>query len=331
MGPRPDGRGKSSPMTCTSSTRNTRQWGRGQTAAERIWRGIATPSGRKRQWGRGQTAAESRDRNGHDHVARLASMGPRPDGRGKTRLVAARAWPARVNGAAARRPRKVPSVGGCAGRAISVNGAAARRPRKVAYGAAGGVASLASMGPRPDGRGKPHPSRRRMRGPRASMGPRPDGRGKLGGVPRMPAGVVASMGPRPDGRGKPPAPPKPPAGAGRQWGRGQTAAESAGSAGSCSAPKPASMGPRPDGRGKPYSTRRVACSASVNGAAARRPRKVQPRRRPSPLFMASMGPRPDGRGKALRPPPHRSRAAASMGPRPDGRGKRKEREAARVH
>ena len=61
------------------------------------------------------------------------------------------------------------------------------------------------------------------------------------------------MGPRPDGRGKGPMPAMRGAGRVRQWGRGQTAAES----------NHPAMYP--------------LAIPSVNGAAARRPRKVWPR------------------------------------------------------
>ena len=272
-------------------------------------------------------------------------MGPRPDGRGKP--------------------------GSCvkSGRRPSVNGAAARRPRKVAYGGQLPVRGPASMGPRPDGRGKaPSPaaraslpqSRQWGRGQTAaeregtcvylcqrryaSMGPRPDGRGKCLDVVRIQVHGLASMGPRPDGRGKPARGPRAPFPFLRQWGRGQTAAESAPLVRRLVPVVHASMGPRPDGRGKLPLLPAPAPTCSVNGAAARRPRKGGPLRTASRRARASMGPRPDGRGKG-RPPRTAGRAPkrqwgrgqtaaeshhhkrpkkselASMGPRPDGRGK----------
>ena len=126
----------------------------------------------------------------------------------------------------------------------------------------------------------------------------------------------------------------PTCGAGRrQWGRGQTAAESASLRRSSSRP------------------------LSVNGAAARRPRKGRfagslrrtrsrqwgrgpDGRGKSPKecgarmleMRRQMGPRPDGRGKPTRRRRRHRRRRASMGPRPDGRGKqrRHSREAGRV-
>ena len=135
---------------------STRQWGRGQTAAES---GLPAPGGKRtaerRQWGRGQTAAE-RCRAGRPPL----HGNPRQWGRGQT---------------AAER-RGVPM-----------------RLRATAQ---------------------------------ASMGPRPDGRGKTPSSATLPHSRNASMGPRPDGRGKPPAWDVVPTSTRRQWGRGQTAAES---------------------------------------------------------------------------------------------------------
>ena len=57
------------------------------------------------------------------------------------------------------------------------------------------------------------------------------------------------------------------------------------------------MGPRPDGRGKAASAANMAANMSVNGAAARRPRKDGEGQLWRAWPVASMGPRPDGRGK----------------------------------
>ena len=110
---------------------------------------------------------------------------------------------------------------------MNVNGAAAKRPRKAAFLKLNRIGTPASMGPRPNGRGKGqipcargiHAWRQWGRGQTAaescrtikestlrllaSMGPRPNGRGKVacgvgGGLQ-----LTASMGPRPNGRGKP--------------------------------------------------------------------------------------------------------------------------------
>ena len=153
MGPRPDGRGKGSART-------------------------AATCGFRRQWGRGQTAAESRHSVSPVDAA-AASMGPRPDGRGKfSTLWACPLSSVRVNGAAARRPRKGRRAARASLRRLlrqwgrgqtaaerrpkhrpdwrghSVNGAAARRPRKVECRCHFCGRKFASMGPRPDGRGK---------------------------------------------------------------------------------------------------------------------------------------------------------------------------------
>ena len=87
-------------------TSGYRQWGRGQTAAERAAPGGPWPLTTCRQWGRGQTAAESsmvsnswattesRQWGRGQTAAESAPSSPRPTG------------PTAVNGAAAKRPRK---------------------------------------------------------------------------------------------------------------------------------------------------------------------------------------------------------------------------------
>ena len=248
-------------------------------------------------------------------------MGPRPDGRGKI-----------VIGVA------------LAGIFYCVNGAAARRPRKGIKGLWILQLGLASMGPRPDGRGKRN-ARRHLDVPcYASMGPRPDGRGKARPQPHGGLGrrrqwgrgqtaaesrawrqalnrTLASMGPRPDGRGKSDGPIQPVSGAERQWGRGQTAAE------------------------RPGLQSRTDLQFCVNGAAARRPRKVRrpdgwhfippvrqwgrgqtaAERMPPAQRPNQMGRRQWGRGQTAAEsaclPWEGGGYKASMGPRPDGRGK----------
>ena len=166
----------------------------------------------------------------------------------------------------------------------------------------------ASMGPRPNGRGKYRlllPCKAPLK---ASMGPRPNGRGKLRPVGITVIGFVASMGPRPNGRGKSSGigVSSPRAGVNgatakrprkvhdtlhlhvhikRQWGRGQTAAERV--------PKDIEaiqIAVRQWGRGQTAaeSRRHHRCTARrlvrVNGAAAKRPRKgagAYGRRRPA--------------------------------------------------
>ena len=307
--------------------------------------------GNPRQWGRGRMAAEG-CLHGRPAPRRSASMGPRPDGRGRapradghdvvrrcvngaaagwprkadvqrasewvyTRVNGAAAgWPRKasrwpcarwprtcVNGAAAGWPRKAPAPGsasstmmrqwgrgrmaaeGCLAcrprsRRSGVNGAAAGWPRKAGRSSDDDQPLLASMGPRPDGRGrasrsatalshfacvngaaagwprKAQPSQRGAARLNASMGPRPDGRGREFAADHAGDHEGASMGPRPDGRGR--------ATAGQQ----------------VSAVRRASMGPRPDGRGRPGAGRQSRRSGCVNGAAAGWPRKVRRPRHP---------------------------------------------------
>ena len=200
MGPRPDGRGKIGPRGGGVS------WSVNGAAARRP-RKARVPPGQvaacRRQWGRGQTAAESGQTG-----RQVITFGERQWGRGQT----------------------------AAERALH---AAVRRP-----------ALHASMGPRPDGRGKAPQAVRQDCADQASMGPRPDGRGK-GRV--CDHDLIRHV---------------------RQWGRGQTAAES----------------------GRQSCAARTA-GGSVNGAAARRPRKASLWRLLLSGLPASMGPRPDGRGK----------------------------------
>ena len=238
-------------------------------------------------------------------------------------MLATHAWPVSVNGAAARRPRKVTVGRPVSGPPECVNGAAARRPRKVVD----------------------VPTTRLARG-EASMGPRPDGRGKPGHVVRWPGSILASMGPRPDGRGKnQPASAMANRGRRRQWGRGQTAAESC--------PGWQCRRPRAGVNGAAARRPRKVCGAgrncpagtSVNGAAARRPRKgngalpaLSARRRQwgrgqtaaesgrehvrrNFQLDASMGAAARRPRKGCRQGPSHVPEAASMGPRPDGRGK----------
>ena len=180
-----------------------------------------------------------------------ASMGPRPDGRGRLR-----------------------SRSNCLARSISFNGAAAGWPRKGPGARDRRLVSPASMGPRPDGRGRVYPRVVRRRSGCASMGPRPDGRGRAVGGGAAYRLLAASMGPRPDGRGRLDQLHGIPVVPALQWGRGRMAAE--GRHGRrLHRPRHASMGPRPDGRGR---TTRDACfsalGACFNGAAAGWPRKA---------------------------------------------------------
>ena len=179
MGPRPDGRGKAQHAQTCATAAMSRQWGRGQTAAERRARKGTCGMPAQRQWGRGQTAAESGQAARAVRRRRRASMGPRPDGRGKT--------------STARESRTGP-MGASMGPRPDGRGKwwARSNPHRTD----------ASMGPRPDGRGKDKPALSGWIDEVASMGPRPDGRGKSMIPNTESSPSVASMGPRPDGRGK---------------------------------------------------------------------------------------------------------------------------------
>ena len=232
-----------------------------------------------RQWGRGRMAAEGIDAFLPGGKLCLASMGPRPDGRGRRRAV----------GACRRRDQRRRQWG--RGRM------AAEGSRPPLTTPASG--STASMGPRPDGRGRMPAASWRRRPASASMGPRPDGRGR--GICRSGGRTAgsASMGPRPDGRGRvkdrlttlhehvl------------RQWGRGRMAAE-----GRKQDIDPLDIDLRQWGRGR-MAAEGFRClpwphtiDQSVNGAAAGWPRKAGWPTRRSLGGGASMGPRPDGRGR----------------------------------
>ena len=156
-----------------------------------------------------------------------ASMGPRPDGRGRcARRTAPCAGRSRVNGAAAGWPRKevIGHVAGGRGHLRQWG-----RGRMAAEGGTRGTRILAcpeaSMGPRPDGRGRPAPRPQLGERGRASMGPRPDGRGR-----RRPGQPGIGSVTRQWGRGRMAAEGRSaemPASAicARQWGRGRMAAE----------------------------------------------------------------------------------------------------------
>ena len=205
MGPRPDGRGRHMKGAGDDEGYEELQWGRGRMAAEGRRRRRRIAGRPELQWGRGRMAAEGRSRELLvKHIVQLQW------GRGR---MAAEGAP----------PRNA-----CT-RAWCFNGAAAGWPRKAHASATTTAACPASMGPRPDGRGRrryveaaravaelqwgrgrmaaegPAWAAAPVPAPCASMGPRPDGRGRLN---RLHAAVSnlddASMGPRPDGRGRPP-------------------------------------------------------------------------------------------------------------------------------
>ena len=249
MGPRPNGRGKVNPGDCRLCVQG-RQWGRGQTAAESPTSFEKTTVGSVRQWGRGQTAAESA-------IARPPPIWDirRQWGRGQTAAESGRACRrrshthGRVNGAAAKRPRKVGV------------------PRKL----------MAGFPRRQWGRGQTAAESRRT-ARRACRPPGVNGaaakRPRKGLIILRPPAVILSVNGAAAKRPRKGLAERPRVDAlGRQWGRGQTAAESrtAGRAGG--AGRQASMGPRPNGRGKAEDVMIAGALAGVNGAAAKRPRK----------------------------------------------------------
>ena len=154
---------------------------------------------------------------------------------------------------------------------------------------------LASMGPRPSGRGTWQGRRRLARGRWRQWG-----RGRVA-AERLMAGLrvaraAASMGPRPSGRGTVPATRLGRTSVPRQWGRGRVAAER-------------SAGPLA-----------IMPPVCVNGAAAEWPRNARRCHGLRSGAPASMGPRPSGRGTGLPQQGAGLNGPASMGPRPSGRG-----------
>ncbi len=209
-----------------------------------------------------------------------ASMGPRPSGRGDSVWTRGRlAWiePC-FNGAAAIRPRRRDPADRPWGRGRCFNGAATIRPRRPpedhggsARHCQGSFNGAATIRPRRPTATPGEPEAVDM----ASMGPRPSGRGDhpTGAASRV-AGLAASMGPRPSGRGDGEHQGAPRGGRRvLQWGRDHQAAEtSPGLLTSLHHPRfngaatirprrrlsrrphlspwgSASMGPRPSGRG----------------------------------------------------------------------------------
>ena len=201
MGPRPDGRGRRAPgQGCHAGT--WRQWGRDRMAAEGVKQnygvyGTYSVNGAATGWPRKVGMPR-----GPHNKSNQASMGPRPDGRGRCRHAGWGGWEARrqwgrdrmaaegwqtapaagptacVNGAATGWPRKAGVRWEEAASIQSVNGAATGWPRKVCAVDEGLPHALASMGPRPDGRGRQPKGPGAGTGGLASMGPRPDGRGR---------------------------------------------------------------------------------------------------------------------------------------------------------
>ena len=254
-------------------------------------------SGGQRQWGRGQTAAESWRRRRRRRRANLRQWG-----RGQTAAERAAAHVGR-------------------GHAAGVNGAAARRPRKGGRRRKRAAHRAASMGPRPDGRGKSSSAGVPDCGIRRQWG-----RGQTAAERHCPGRPRSSL-PRVNGA----AARRPRKGGAwslaitvtwRQWGRGQTAAERR-----RRRSLSGSTQRRQWGRGQTAAESRARRSAlsspyCVNGAAARRPRKEE---RPPGTPITTLK-RQWGRGQTAAErgavgAVHGAVRQASMGPRPDGRGK----------
>ena len=128
MGPRPDGRGRIFYLV-VGFVVFLRQWGRGRMAAEGPANLTVAVGATGRQWGRGRMAAEGDRRSPGFSLARC------------------------VNGAAAGWPRKVTRAAG----ELADRQRQWGRGRMAAEGTtrrADGTDILASMGPRPDGRGR---------------------------------------------------------------------------------------------------------------------------------------------------------------------------------
>ena len=200
MGPRPDGRGtftsKTTPITRRVASMGPRPDGRGTIRVICIVGLISLASMGPRPDGRGTVLALALM-----SVASHASMGPRPDGRGTpapSRSPAPGHWLqwGRDRMAAERRGRA------CRARPCrSFNGAATGWPRNVGKRGFIMIFHVASMGPRPDGRGTCTGGAQSLFCLPASMGPRPDGRGTV--VPRSGVNALGKL----------------------QWGRDRMAAE----------------------------------------------------------------------------------------------------------
>ena len=176
MGPRPDGRGRVNALS-EIVQHLVRQWGRDRMAAEGVEAYVDSVRRDLRQWGRDRMAAE-----GSQAVDLYCGVPERQWGRDRMAAEGGLTWQR-------------------ATREWCVNGAATGWPRK----------ELPAEHPGPAGQ--------------ASMGPRPDGRGRLRGGPGQHGANCASMGPRPDGRGRARARRNSYIVLLRQWGRDRMAAE----------------------------------------------------------------------------------------------------------
>ena len=180
----------------------------------------------------------------------MASMGPRPCGRGRTDTTPGLTTDQCFNGATALRPWTASSACSSLARRHCFNGATALRPWTAGRRRGRARQGLASMGPRPCGRGRRGRQRASSFGFRASMGPRPCGRGR-----RYDGAVKHCRYKRFNGAtALRPWTAMTRAGSERswhllQWGHGLAAVDGKSAAPSHSSPT-ASMGPRPCGRGR---------------------------------------------------------------------------------
>ena len=349
MGPRPPGRGipdarvpegPQSPCfngAATARSRNFRekcqhenvatalQWGRDRPVAEfQAIAGLCFP-GVSLQWGRDRPVAELVVAQAWARRQSVASMGPRPPGRGIRN--GGREGPRgnhRFNGAATARSRNSGSSSIQLLTAVSFNGAATARSRNCLesrrmrrclgllqwgrdrpvaelrrratrclgppcfngaatarsrnYGSRSATEgpSVASMGPRPPGRGIGWASIPYKQNSQASMGPRPPGRGIAPETLAAQAISSASMGPRPPGRGIKAADEAESRAGALQWGRDRPVAELT------------------------TMTTTARSWIGFNGAATARSRNFVHCRRFDRELVASMGPRPPGRGISRR-------------------------------
>ena len=132
MGPRPEGRGEPMPVqTAPSPSRSRLQWGHGPKAVENSnMRRLTHGNGRLASMGpRPEGRGERRLDNVRTRDSSRASMGPRPEGRGeRRRRRQSTAADRGFNGATARRPWRTCRPGDVDRRRVSFNGATARRP-----------------------------------------------------------------------------------------------------------------------------------------------------------------------------------------------------------
>ena len=179
MGPRPFGRGRSEISELTGTIEALLQWGRDLSVAEGGLSATSLSIGSRLQWGRDLSVAEGETPDGAYRAGQNASMGPRPFGRGRRK--AARGGIPKRPASMGPRPfgrgrisvtRGATTTAGLQwGRDLSVaegrppaldnnpgtfcfNGAATFRSRKARAADRPRYDLVASMGPRPFGRGR---------------------------------------------------------------------------------------------------------------------------------------------------------------------------------